>query len=171
MSAVKRANPGNESNTSKIRPSSIPRHPRRPRGSSSRRSLLFFVPYFSAFLDFPSPPLSAPGSPRMIPRQIHLQSNTSKMTSTPKAVHRLGRLLFSFFFRQFDERIAVACENIRFSSLFATGDVSRGGAKRSIAVASEEYEARFSPFPTSPPPSPAPPLGLATMAHFAFSHI
>ena len=33
--------------------------------SSSRRSLLFFVPYFSARLDFPSPPLSAPGSPRM----------------------------------------------------------------------------------------------------------
>ena len=34
-----------------------------PRGSS-RRSLLFFVLYFSARLDFPSPP-SAPGSPRM----------------------------------------------------------------------------------------------------------
>ena len=34
-----------------------------PRGSS-RRSF-FFVPYFSARLDFPSPPLSAPGSPRM----------------------------------------------------------------------------------------------------------
>ena len=35
-----------------------------PRGSSGR-SLLFFVPYFSARLDFLSPPLSAPGSPRM----------------------------------------------------------------------------------------------------------
>ena len=35
-----------------------------PRGSS-RPSLLFFVPYFSSLLDFPSPPLSAPGSPRM----------------------------------------------------------------------------------------------------------
>ena len=35
-----------------------------PRGSS-RRSLLFFVPHFSARLDFPSSPLSAPGSPRM----------------------------------------------------------------------------------------------------------
>ena len=35
-----------------------------PRGSSSR-SLLFFVPYFPARLDFPSPPLSAPRSPRM----------------------------------------------------------------------------------------------------------
>ena len=34
-----------------------------PRGSS-RRSF-FFVPFFSARLDFPSPPLSAPGSPRM----------------------------------------------------------------------------------------------------------
>ena len=31
----------------------------------SRRSLLFFVPYFFARLDFLSPPLSAPGSPRM----------------------------------------------------------------------------------------------------------
>ena len=29
------------------------------------RSLLFFVPYFPTRLDFPSPPLSAPGSPRM----------------------------------------------------------------------------------------------------------
>ena len=36
-----------------------------PQGSS-RRSLLFFVPYFSARLDFPSSPLSAPGSPRMV---------------------------------------------------------------------------------------------------------
>ena len=33
--------------------------------SSSGRSLLFFVPYFPARLDFPSPPLSAPGSPGM----------------------------------------------------------------------------------------------------------
>ena len=30
-----------------------------------RRSLLFFVPHFSARLDFPPSPLSAPGSPRM----------------------------------------------------------------------------------------------------------
>ena len=29
-------------------------------------SFLFFVPYFPACLDFPSPSLSAPGSPRMI---------------------------------------------------------------------------------------------------------
>ena len=35
-----------------------------PRGSSCRL-LLFFVPYFSNHLDFPSPPLSAPRSPRM----------------------------------------------------------------------------------------------------------
>ena len=33
--------------------------------SKERRSLLFFVPYFFARLDFPSPPLSSPGSPRM----------------------------------------------------------------------------------------------------------
>ena len=32
----------------------------------SRRSLLFFAPHFSTRLDFPSSPLSAPGSPRMI---------------------------------------------------------------------------------------------------------
>ena len=31
----------------------------------SRRSLLFFEPYLSARSDFPSPPLSAPGSPGM----------------------------------------------------------------------------------------------------------
>ena len=36
-----------------------------PLGTMSYRSLLFFEPYFSARLDFPSPPLSAPGSPRM----------------------------------------------------------------------------------------------------------
>ena len=36
---------------------------KRPR--SSRRSLLSFVPCFSACLDLPSPLLSAPGSPRM----------------------------------------------------------------------------------------------------------
>ena len=33
--------------------------------TSSRRSLLFFAPFFSACLVFPSPPLSAPGSLRM----------------------------------------------------------------------------------------------------------
>ena len=33
--------------------------------SKERRSLLFFVPYFSARLDFLLSPLSAPGSPRM----------------------------------------------------------------------------------------------------------
>ena len=36
-----------------------------PRGSS-RRSLLFLVPYFPARSDSPSPPLSAPGSLRMV---------------------------------------------------------------------------------------------------------
>ena len=30
-------------------------------------TLLFFGPFFPARLDFPSPPLSAPGSPRMGP--------------------------------------------------------------------------------------------------------
>ena len=33
--------------------------------SKERRSLLFFVPYFSARLQFLLSPLSAPGSPRM----------------------------------------------------------------------------------------------------------
>ena len=41
-----------------------------PRGSS-RRSFLSFVPYFPACLDFLSPPLSAPGSPRMFQRLLH----------------------------------------------------------------------------------------------------
>ena len=41
-----------------------------PRGSS-RRSFLFFVPYFPACLDFLSPPLSAPRSPRMFRRLLH----------------------------------------------------------------------------------------------------
>ena len=36
-----------------------------PGAFSSRRSLLFFVPYFPARLDFSSSPLSAPRSPRM----------------------------------------------------------------------------------------------------------
>ena len=36
-----------------------------PRGSS-RRSLLFFVPYFFSRLDFPLPLLSAPGFQRMV---------------------------------------------------------------------------------------------------------
>ena len=35
------------------------------RATLSLRSKRFFVPYFSARLDFPLPPLSAPGSPRM----------------------------------------------------------------------------------------------------------
>ena len=41
-----------------------------PQGLFSPFFTFFFVPYFSAFLDFPSPPLSAPGSPRMEPRQL-----------------------------------------------------------------------------------------------------
>ena len=44
--------------------------------SSSRRSLLFFLPYFSARLDFPSPPLSAPGSPRMLLDRISWRVDT-----------------------------------------------------------------------------------------------
>ena len=38
---------------------------RKVKNGEKSRTLLFFVPYFSARLDFPSPPLSAPGSPRM----------------------------------------------------------------------------------------------------------
>ena len=44
--------------------------------SSSGRSLLFYVPYFSARLDFPSPPLSAPGSPRMMLDRISWRVDT-----------------------------------------------------------------------------------------------
>ena len=39
--------------------------------SSSRRSFLFFVPHFSARLDFPSPRLSAPGSRRIATQKLH----------------------------------------------------------------------------------------------------
>ena len=46
-----------------------------PLGTMSYRSLLFFEPYFSARLDFPPPPLSAPGSPRMC-QAFFLSSNT-----------------------------------------------------------------------------------------------
>ena len=42
---------------------------------SSRRSLLFFAPFFPARLVFPLPPLSAPGSPRM--REIQEAQTTS----------------------------------------------------------------------------------------------
>ena len=45
--------------------------------------LLFFVPFFPAHLDFPWPPLSALGSPRMLGYQIpswvpHVQSEIAK---------------------------------------------------------------------------------------------
>ena len=43
--------------------------------SSSRRSLLFFVPYFSARLDFPSTSLSVPGSARMVSTGNNSQTN------------------------------------------------------------------------------------------------
>ena len=52
---------------------------RRPFGTGLVRHcpqglLLFFVPYFFARLDFPSPALSAPGSPRMICHRITANS-------------------------------------------------------------------------------------------------
>ena len=42
--------------------------------SSSRRSLLFSAPFFSARLVFPLPALSAPGSPRMLSRKTVAKS-------------------------------------------------------------------------------------------------
>ena len=39
---------------------------RKVKNGEKSRSLLFFAPYFPARLDFPSPPISAPGSPRMV---------------------------------------------------------------------------------------------------------
>ena len=44
---------------------SFPYHVTKKRRALGTR-MLFFVPYFSARLDFPSPPLSAPWSPRMV---------------------------------------------------------------------------------------------------------
>ena len=54
---------------------------RKVKNGSSGRSLLFFVPYFSACLEFPSPPLSAPGSPRMYSRQLKMKLNFMKRRS------------------------------------------------------------------------------------------
>ena len=48
---------------------------RKAKNGSSRRSLLFFVPHFPARLDFPSSPLSAPGSPRMPQTHLSLRHN------------------------------------------------------------------------------------------------
>ena len=45
---------------------------RKVKNGENSRFLLFFVPYFFARLDFPSPPLSAPGSPRMWLWQIFI---------------------------------------------------------------------------------------------------
>ena len=58
--------------------------------SSSRRSLLFFAPFFSARLVFPLPPLSAPGSPRMRLRAngccVRVGSGVQTDATTPKYV-------------------------------------------------------------------------------------
>ena len=37
------------------------------------------MPYFPARLDFPSPPLSAPGSPRMVPSSMKERAETYQM--------------------------------------------------------------------------------------------
>ena len=63
--AQKKSKEGREEPLGTIHRLELVRYDIVPRGSS-RRSLLFFVPYFSARLDFPLPPLSAPGSPRII---------------------------------------------------------------------------------------------------------
>ena len=60
-----------------------------PRGSS-RHSLHFFMPYFAARLDFSSPPLSAPGSPRM----MH-ESLKSKMNQLPNCLGSIKNLDYS----------------------------------------------------------------------------
>ena len=60
--------------------------------------------------------------------------------------------------RAFPERVgprillleSVACENIRFSTLFAAGDVSRGGTSAIASHASVFREARISPSPQTP---------------------
>ena len=41
---------------------------------TKKSSLLFFVPYFPARLDFPASPLSAPGSPRMLSAALNNSS-------------------------------------------------------------------------------------------------
>ena len=41
-------------------------------------------------------------------------------------------------------RVTIACENIRFSSLFAAGDVSRGGTRETFPSAKREEKQMFS---------------------------
>ena len=60
-----------------------------PRGSS-RHSLHFFMPYIPAHLDFSSPPLPAPGSPRM----MH-DSLKSKMNQLPNRLGSIKNLDYS----------------------------------------------------------------------------
>ena len=64
---------------------------------STRRSFLFFVPYFPARLDFSSPPLSAPGSPRMEKEQMRGERKRSRM-KTPAAMQTaIGCVAVLFF--------------------------------------------------------------------------
>ena len=63
--------------------------------SSSRRSLLFFVSYFSARLDFPSSPLSAPGSPRMFQTTNNSFDQGNGCEHTVKVSRSFSRLGFN----------------------------------------------------------------------------
>ena len=67
-----------------------------PRGSS-RRSLIFFVPYFAARLDFSLPLLSAPGSPRMSKLMLsHFCSFYSRLSFFLSSAN-INRVLFTSF--------------------------------------------------------------------------
>ena len=65
--------------------------------SSSRGSLLLFVPYFPARFDFPLPPLSAPGSPRMSKLMLsHFCSFYSRLSFFLSSAN-INRVLFTSF--------------------------------------------------------------------------
>ena len=49
---------------------------------AEKMARLFFVPFFPTRLDFPSPPLSAPGSPRM------LRVDCLKLVNNPRVNER-----------------------------------------------------------------------------------
>ena len=77
--------------------------------ATSRRSLLFFVPCFSARLHFPSSPLSAPGSPRMSLRRQMVKPLTK--VRDPFRVNNARVLNSSAKTKLLSAQIFYPCEN------------------------------------------------------------
>ena len=77
------------------------------------------------------------GDPR-----AHLNLIPNLLSRRPKHINsdwvRVCRSSYPFFFFQIEEACTLAFENIRFSSLFAAGDVSRGGTSARNVPSDEE---------------------------------